>query len=124
MRGGHDNTAMGTAFDVAVSFVQRGSLRAGTQQALVVLTCHFPIGGTSTPYVYDINGTTAVLLGTLPGADWGGDWGSGPSSIHTRFANNFLYVDVCESSSDCKLRVVTTYALRGGKLVQVWKQTH
>lgn len=119
----YTNETMGTAFDVSVSFVQRGSLLPGRQQALVVLACHFPIGGTSTSYVYDVGGTTAVLLGTLPGADWGGDWGSGPSSIHSRFANRFLYVDVCKPP-DCKQRVVTTYALRGGKFVRVWQQTH
>jgi hypothetical protein len=120
----YNNAAMGTAFDVSVAFVQRGSLQSGTQQALVVLSCEFPIGGTSTSYLYDVAGTTAVLLGELPGASWGGDWGSGPNSIHTRFANDFLYVDACGRVSDCKTRVVTTYALRGGKLVQVWKQTH
>ncbi len=118
----YNNAKMGTAFDVAVSYVQRGSLKPGTQQALVVLSCHFPIGGTSTAYVYDVGGTSAALLGIVAGAGWGGDWGSGPASIHTRFANGFLYVDACARASDCKTRIVTTYALRNGILVEVRKQ--
>jgi hypothetical protein len=90
---------MGTGFDVAVDAVQRGSLGAGKQQAVVVLACHYPIGGTAGAYVYDIHGNSAVLLGRVGSADWGGDWGAGPSSMHIRFAKHFLYVDTCKDTA-------------------------
>jgi hypothetical protein len=114
---------MGTGFDVSVNSVKQGSLRAGTQQAVVVLACHYPIGGTAGAYAFDIRGDRAVLLGEVGSADWGGDWGAGPSSIHIRFANHFLYVDTCKDTH-CETSEVRTYALRGGKLVKVYVQTH
>lgn len=114
---------MGTGFEVSVDSVKQGSLRTGTQQAVVVLACQFPIGGTAGAYAYDIRGNTALLLGHVGDADWGGDWGAGPSSIHIRFANHFLYVDTCKDTH-CNMSEVRTYALRGGKLVKVYVQIH
>jgi len=114
---------MGTGFEVSVESVKRGSLGPGTQQAVVVLACQFPMGGTAGAYAYDVRGDTAVLLGEVGTADWGGDWGAGPKSIHIRFAKRFLYVDSCKDSH-CEMSEVRTYALRGGKLVKVYVQTH
>jgi hypothetical protein len=114
---------MGTGFDLYVRNVKTGSLRAGTQQAVVVITCDFPIGGTAEAFAYDIRGNTAALLGEVGGANWGGDWGRGPDSIHISFRNNYLYVDSCKDD-DCTTREVRTYALRDGKLVKVYVQTH
>ncbi len=37
----------------------------GTRQAVVVLSCQFPIGGTAEAYLYDIHGSTATLLDEL-----------------------------------------------------------
>jgi hypothetical protein len=113
---------MGTGFDLYVRNVKTGSLRAGTQQAVVVITCDFPIGGTAEAFAYDIRGNTATLLGEVGGANWGGDWGRGPDSIHITFKNNFLYVDSCKDD-DCTTREVRTYALRAGKLAKVYVQT-
>jgi hypothetical protein len=64
-----------------------------------------------------------VLLAQVGAANWGGDWGAGPSSIHVRFAKNFLYVDDCKDT-DCTLNLVTTYALHAGKLTKVYVETH
>jgi hypothetical protein len=114
---------MGTGFDLHVDSVVTGSLRTGTRQAVVVVACDFPIGGTAAAYLYDERGSGAVLLGQVGAANWGGDWGAGPSSIHLRFAKNFLYVDDCKDT-ECTQNVVTTYALRGGKLRKVYVETH
>ena len=103
--------------------VKTGSLRAGTLQAVVVLECQFPIGGTAERYAYDVRGNTAVLLRDVDGAAWGGDWGGGPSSIHIRFAKRFLYVDTCEDSDRNKSEIGTN-SLHGGKLVKVHLQIH
>jgi hypothetical protein len=114
---------MGTGFDIFVRAVKRGSLHPGTQQAVVVMTCDFPIGGTSHAYLYDIHGDAAKLLEDVGYADWGGDWGAGPSAIHIRFAKGLLYVETC-NNSDCTEKIVKTYAWRGGKVKQVYVQTH
>ncbi|HEY1654514.1 MAG TPA: hypothetical protein VGF86_05320 [Candidatus Tumulicola sp.] len=113
----------GTGFDVAVKSVTPGSLHPGTHQAVVILACHFPSGGVAGAYVYNVHPNAAVLLGSVGGASWGGDWGSGPSSIHVRFAKQFLYVDTC-SNQNCTTREVRTYALRAGKLVKVYVLSH
>ncbi|HTD37974.1 MAG TPA: hypothetical protein VK669_10700 [Candidatus Limnocylindrales bacterium] len=112
-----EDRTMGTGFDLHVSSVKEGALRPGTRQAVVVIACDFPVGGTSAAYVYDAHGTAATLLGQVASADWGSDWGAGPSTIGVRFANRLLYVDQCKSN-DCGVRTVTTYALRAGKLVK------
>ena len=114
---------MAAGFDVHVAAVKEGSLRDGTRQAVVVLACDFPIGGTAAAYLFDERNDAAVLLAKVGSADWGGDWGSGPSAIHVRFAKHLLYVDQCKDL-DCSLAVVTTYALRSGKLAKVFVQTH
>lgn len=114
---------MGAGFDVYVVGVHRGSLRAGTQQAIVVLACQFPIGGTARAYAYDIRGKSATLLGDVGATDWGADWGARPTSIHITFDKRFLYVDSCENS-DCTMSELRTYALRAGKLIKVRAQTH
>jgi len=117
------DSKMAAGFDLHVVTVYEGSLQAGTRQAVVVLACDFPVGGTAAAYAFDERGAAAVMLGRVGTADWGPDWGSGPSSIHVRFANRFLYVDQCKDT-DCTLNVVTTYALRNGKLVKVYVLTH
>lgn len=114
---------MGAGFDLHVDSVVTGSLQAGTRQAVVVVACDFPVGGTAAAYVFDERGSGAVLLGQVGAANWGGDWGAGPSSIHVRFAKSFLYVDDCKDT-ECTQNLVTTYALRGGKLTKVYVETH
>ena len=109
---------MAQGFDLHVFKVTEGSLRAGTRQAVVVLACHFPIGGTAEAYAFDERPGGAVLLARVAGADWGGDWGSGPSSIRVRFAKRRLDVEQC-SDTHCTGTTHTTYALTGGKLVAV-----
>jgi hypothetical protein len=109
---------MAQGFDLHVFKVTEGSLRTGTQQAVVVLACDFPIGGTAEAYAFDERTGGAVLLGRVAGADWGGDWGSGPSSIRVQFANRRLEVEQC-SDTQCSGTKHTTYALTGGKLVAV-----
>ena len=112
---------MAAGFELHVDSVSKGSLRDGTRQAVVVLACDFPHGGTAAAYLFDERKDAAVLLARVATADWGGDWGNGPSSIHVRFAHHFLYVDQCKDI-DCTLGEATTYALRGGKLV-TWTRT-
>jgi hypothetical protein len=56
---------MGTGFDISVSSVKLGSLSPGTQQAVVVLSCDFPIGGTAEAFAYDIRGNSTVPLGRV-----------------------------------------------------------
>ena len=114
---------MGAGFDLHVDSVKEGSLKNGTQQALVVLACDFPIGGTAAAYLFDERNDAAVFLAQVGEANWGGDWGRGQSSIHVRFAKHFLYVDQCKND-ECTMNVVTTYALRGGKLAKVFVRTH
>jgi len=115
---------MGAGFDLNVHSVTEGSLAKGTQQAVVVLACDYPAdGGTAAAYVFDERDSGAALLSDVAVANWGSDWGAGPDSIHIRFAKRFLYVDQCKDT-DCKMSVVTTYALRAGKLVKVFTQTH
>ena len=126
MSGGSFNyfdEKMGAGFSLSVDKVLEGSLRSGTRQAVVVITCEFPIGGTAAAYLFDERNGTAVYLAQVGTANWGGDWGAPPSSIHLRFANNFLYVDQCKDEQ-CNAFVVTTYALRGGKLAKVYVKTH
>ena len=114
---------MGQGFDLNVHSVTEGSLAKGTQQAVVVLACDFPIGGTAGAYAFDERKNGAILLSEVATDNWGGDWGRGPDSIHIRFAKQFLYVDAC-GNDECAMNVVTTYALRGGKLVKVFAQRH
>jgi hypothetical protein len=114
---------MGTGFDLHVASVKEGSLAPGTRQAVVVIACDFPVGGTAAAYAFNEQGSSAVLLAPVANANWGGDWGRGPDAIHIRFANRFLYVDACKED-DCKSYVVKTFALRNGKLVKVYERTH
>lgn len=95
------------SFDLRVDSVRRGSLRTGTKQAVVVLACEFPVGGTAAAYVFDVRGNSARLLGKVAEADWGADWGSGPDSIHVRFAGHVLYVNGAR------------YMLKSGRLVRM-----
>jgi hypothetical protein len=107
---------MAVGFDVFVRGVVLGSLRAGTQQAVVTIACDYPVGGTAEAYAYDVHGDTAVLLGSVGSANWGPDWGRGPSSIQVRFANDILYVTDCKDS-ECTANETKKYALHGDKLV-------
>jgi len=100
-----------------------GSLTPGSQQAVVVLVCDFPVGGTAEAYVFNDRGASAAILGDVASANWGPDWGAGPNSIHVTFKNRFLYVDACKND-ECTTNLVTTYVLRNGRLVKVYEQTH
>ena len=113
---------MRAGFDLHVSSVKEGSLAPGTRQAVVVIACDFPIGGTAEAYAFSERGRSAVLLSHVASANWGGDWGAGPDSIHVRFTKRFLYVDACKDD-DCTMNLVATYALRNGKLVKLYEQT-
>jgi hypothetical protein len=110
---------MAAGFDLHVDSVKEGSLKSGTRQAVVVLACDFPVGGTAAAYLFDERAGGAVLLGRVGEANWGPDWGAGPKSIRVRFAKRFLYVDQCKDTQ-CAQNVVTTYALRGGRLTKVF----
>jgi hypothetical protein len=109
---------MGTGFDLHVVSVTDGSLQTGTAQAVVVLACDFPIGGTAAAYLFDERNDTVTFLAQVATANWGGDWGRGPDSIHVRFAKKLLYVEQCKDDA-CATNVATTYALRDGKLSRV-----
>lgn len=115
--------AMGAGFDLHVAAVVNGSLAPGTHQAVVVIACDFPVGGTAGAYAFSDRGATAEPLGEVATANWGPDWGAGPDSIHVRFTKKFLYVDACKND-DCTETIVTTYALRNGKLAKVYELTH
>ncbi len=111
-------------FDLYVNWVKFGSMKAGTRQALVEQNCSPPHGNHSELFVYDVTGSPPKLLGTLATNDYYGEGsGTGVEWVRTRFAKGYLYVDVCDLDSsghgDCKTSTVTTYALRGGKLVTV-----
>jgi hypothetical protein len=109
---------MGTGFDLHVTSVTEGSLHTGTSQAVVVVACDFPIGGTAAAYLFDERSDTATFLAQVATANWGGDWGRGPDSIHVRFAKQLLYVEQCKDDA-CTTSTMTTYALRDGKLTRV-----
>ncbi|HEX3466066.1 MAG TPA: hypothetical protein VHS78_18605 [Candidatus Elarobacter sp.] len=112
----YEDKNMGAGFDLRVRSVQRGSLRAGTRQAVVVIVCDLPLGGGAEAYAFDERPSGAVLLGTIGSTGWGGDWGQGPASMRFRFANHRLTAEQC-ADNDCVRRKTTTYALRGTKLV-------
>ena len=108
-------------YDLHVRTITEGTLRAGTRQAVVVLTCDYPTarGGTAAAYAFDERGSGAVLLAKVAETDWGSDWGQGPESFHVRFADGRLSVEHCDSSTTCKKHVTTTYVLRGNALATV-----
>lgn len=114
---------MVVGFDLYVRAVTEGSLENGTRQAVVVLACDYPVGGTAAAYLFDERKAATVFLARVGTADWGPDWGSGPQSIHVRFAQHRLYVDECDDV-DCRQGTITTYALRRGKVVKVFVRTH
>ena len=109
---------MGAGFDIHVAAVTKGSLQTGTRQAVVVLACDFPVGGTSAAYLFDERASGAALLARVATADWGADWGQGPSSIRVRFAKHLLHVTQC-ADNGCTVTATTTYALHGGRLSNV-----
>ena len=111
-------------FDIAVDRVVEGSLRAGTRQAVVVLTCTSFDGGGAEAYLFEEDGNRLSFVQKVADAQWGADWGG--DTIHIRFADNFLYVDRCKIPNCRKGEdyVVTTYAVRNGKIVRIYEQTH
>lgn len=109
---------MAVSFYLHVDSVKEGSMQSGTRQAVVTIACDFPVGGTSATYLFAEHGQTATLLGKVAEADWGADWGQGPDSIHTRFANQRLYVSQCKDNQ-CTKRATAVYALRAGKLKKI-----
>lgn len=115
-----------SGFDFRVDQVVEGSLAPGTRQVVVVMECDFPMGGVAAGYLYSITGQSVTLIQQVGVAEWGGDWGVDPSTIHIRFAGNFLYIDRCKVSTYCADHnyVVTTYAVRDGKVVKVYEMTH
>ena len=113
---------MGAGFDLRVDWVKRGSLAPGTRQAIVVLACDFPVGGTAEAYVFNEGSNSATMLGDVASANWGPDWGAGSDSIHVTFRNRFLYIDACKND-ECTANIVTTYVLKKGKLVKVYELT-
>lgn len=115
---------MGAGFDLFVRGVTEGTLVDGQKHAVVVMTCDYPSdGGVAGAYLYAENKTGATYVAQVGDASWGSDWGAGPQSIHLRFQNHFLYVDQCKDT-DCTLNVVTTYAIKNGKLTKVFVETH
>ncbi len=114
---------MGAGFDLHIAAVKEGSLAPGTRQAVVVIACDYPVGGTAEAYAFGEHGNSAVVLADVASANWGPDWGAGPDSIHVRFTTRFLYVDACQND-ECTMYLATTYALRNGKLVKVYEQAH
>ncbi|HTD35142.1 MAG TPA: hypothetical protein VK665_15865 [Candidatus Elarobacter sp.] len=118
----YEDRKMATGFDLFVRRVVRGSLAPGTRQAVVVMTCDFPIGGTAAAYAFDERGAGAVLLGKVAEANWGGDWGRGPDAIVIRFVGRTLHVEGC-AVSNCTVKSATVYALRGRRLVTTAKHT-
>ena len=113
---------MGAGFTISVRAVTTGSLSAGSRQAVVTLSCDFPVGGTAAAYLFDIHEKTATLLGKVADANWGPDWGAGPDSIHIAFANGTLAVTEC-ANTDCTANRLTVYALRNGKLAKLGSKT-
>jgi hypothetical protein len=109
-------------FTVHVDSVVDGSLANGTRQAVVVLSCDFPEGGTAGAYLYDVHANSATLLGKVGEANWGDDWGAGPDSITLRFADERLNVRYC-ANDDCTATTSVQYALRSGKLVKLSSRT-
>jgi hypothetical protein len=107
---------MGQGFDIYVESVTEGSLADGTRQAVVVLTCEFPVGGTAAAYVFNEHGERAALLAQVATANWGPDWGAGPDSIRVRFVHDTLHVEQCKDPQ-CTTTTQTTYTLVRGKLV-------
>jgi hypothetical protein len=121
VRGGrfsYFDKKMGQGFTISIVSVKEGTLGAGTRQAAVILSCEFPIGGTASAYLFDIHMNTATLLAKIADANWGGDWGAGPDSIHITFSNNVLSVASCANDA-CDKNALTRYALRGGKLTKL-----
>jgi hypothetical protein len=115
------------SFDFHVDRVVEGSLKPGTRQAVIVIACDAPVdGGAAQAYLFDERNNRAIFVEKVGEADWGIDWGEPPTSIHIRFTDKFLYVDQCENPSDCDGvdYVVTTYAMRDGKIVRVYQETH
>lgn len=103
-------------FILHVDSITQGSLQPGMRQAVVVMACDFPLGGTAAAYVFDERGKNAVLLDPVASANWGADWGCGPDSIKVRFASRVLRVQQCSDSHSRTKR--TNYVLRNGRLIR------
>jgi len=110
------------SFDAYVEQVVFGEL-AGRSFAVVRLSCSFPVGSSSAAYLYAINGHSATYLRTIATAD-PGEGHMMKGWIHIRFAHNLLYVDRCVSTDDCTHGIVTTYAMRAGKVAAVYEMNH
>ena len=109
---------MGAGFSLSVVTIVRGSLQPGTQQAVVVLRCDFPIGGTAAAYVFAERGDgSAKPLGKVADANWGAEWGAGPAAIQAQFAHGRLIVSACANTA-CTQKATTSYELRAGKLIR------
>jgi hypothetical protein len=113
----------GTALSLYLEQVLYGELAPGRRFAVVRLSCSPPVGSESAAYLYAIDAGKATYVTTLVDLFVGeGHMSSG--WIHLRFQNDLLYVDHCLSDEDCENGVVTTYALRHGKVVAVYTLHH
>jgi len=84
---------MAAGFDLHVDSVSVGSLQPGTQQAVVIVACDFPIGGTAAAYLFDERKgrRASAAARKSAAANLGRRLGAGPSLRSTcRFAKNFL----------------------------------
>jgi hypothetical protein len=106
--------------EVAPSAISTGDMRGDRSlQAAVLLTTSAPVGSTSILYIFDVRGRKAVLLRSFD--VFGG--AEGGLGIRFRIAGRFLYVEL-HAPDDPDQSVVTTYALRGSHLVQVYRMRH
>jgi hypothetical protein len=113
----------GTALSLYLEQVVYGELAPGQTFAVVRLSCSPPVGSESAAYLYAIEGGKATYVRTLVNLFVGeGHMMSG--WIHLRFKSDLLYVDHCASDEDCDNGVVTTYALRHGKVAAIYVLHH
>jgi hypothetical protein len=131
MHGGHytdpgKTNQAGTDLDAVVEEVDAG-VSGGAQLALVILECDFPKGWNAQARVYRVAGGKAIALKQVAAFDESQSYltGGGPLPsggwIHVSFSGGKLYVDVWNKGTTW---TVTTYAWRGGALVQLYRQVH
>ena len=113
--------AAARAHDVPLAFGTPGELVVCDEVDLVVVTVRVPKHAELVRAAIDAGKATYVttLVDLFVGE---GHMSSG--WIHLRFQNDLLYVDHCLSDEDCENGVVTTYALRHGKVADVYTLHH
>jgi len=103
--------------------VVAGQLAPKREYAVVRLSCSFPAGSSSAAYLYRLSDGRAMYVQTLAQVD-PGEGHMDHGWIHVRFAHDLLYVDHCASADDCDNGIVTTYALRGGRVKPIFTLRH